>query len=257
MEPTNTPSLTRKLACELVGTFILVFTGTGTAVLAKTFDTTGVGILGIALAFGLAALGGAYAFGPISGGHLNPAVTAGLAFGGRFPWKDVLPYMAAQVVGGIAGSAAVLGIAAGAPGGYDLGAGLAANGFGSHSPGGFGLGAGFLAETLLTFIFVSVVVAALANKNARGSAGIAIGLALTLTNLVAIPVTNAAINPARATGPAVIVGGWAIVQLWMFWVAPLLGGAAAGLLSQWLLATRRPAKEERRVAPAGEPAPAE
>ncbi len=233
-------TLQRKVACELVGTFLLVFTGTGAAVLAEKFQMSGIGILGIALAFGFAALAGVYAFGPVSGGHLNPAVTAGLAASGRFPWRDVLPYWAAPGVGAIGGSAAVRAIANGAPGGYDASAaGLAANGYGIHSPGGFGLGAAFLTELLLTFLFVSVAIASLSNRAATAFAGIAIGLTLALTNLVAIPVTNAAINPARATGPALFVGGWALADLWLFWVAPLLGGLLAGALS-YVLLERRP-----------------
>lgn len=253
------PTLVRKLGAELVGTFILVFAGTGAAVLSMVFGVSGIGILGISLAFGFAALVGVYAFGPISGGHLNPAVTLGLAIGRRCPWRDVLPYFAAQVAGAIVGSAAIWAVAQGAPTGYDPRvSGLAANGFGVHSPGGFGLGSAFLVETLLTFVFVMVVVMAVANKKSRGFAGLAIGLALALTNLVSIPVTNASINPARATGPALFVGGWALAQLWVFWVAPLLGGAGAGIIGRWLLhewKTPRPARVERRGAERAEEVP--
>lgn len=227
--------MARRLACELLGTFILVFAGTGAAVFSAKVPVVGIGLLGVAFAFGLTVLGCAYAFGPISGCHLNPAVTLGLCAGGRFAWRDLPGYVIAQLAGGIIGSGLLLAIASAQPGGYAVSeGGLAANGYGAHSPGGFGAAAGFLAEVLLTFIFVSVILGSTSRRAVAGFAGIPIGLTLTLVHLVGIPVTNLSVNPARSTAPALFVGGWALRQLWLFWVAPLLGAAAAGLVSAWL-----------------------
>lgn len=244
------PSLAQRFSCEALGTFILVLGGTGAAVFAATFPATGIGFLGVSLAFGFSVLVAIYAFGPISGAHLNPAVTIGLCVGGRFPWKMMPPYVGAQLVGGIVASAVVLSIALQAPGGYDLTAGgLAANGYGEHSPGGYGLGAGLIAEIVLTFLFVSVIFGATSGRSIPGFAGIPIGFALALVHLVGIPITNVSVNPARSTAPALFVGDWALQQLWLFWVAPLVGGALAGLVGLWL-------HREKRVPAAEETAPA-
>jgi aquaporin Z len=225
----------RKLAAELLGTFVLVFGGCGAAVFAAAFPQVGIGLHGVALAFGLTVLACAYALGPVSGCHLNPAVTVGLACGGRFAWRDVPGYIAAQVVGGIVAAAVLVFLLKGTAAGYDPSVGgLAANGVGDHSPGGYGLVQGFVAEAVLTFIFLVVILGATSKKAAPGFAGIAIGLTLTLIHLIAIPITNVSVNPARSTGPAVFVGGWAIEQLWIFWVAPIAGAAIAGLLANWL-----------------------
>ena len=227
----------KKLTAEFVGTFILVFGGCGSAVFAAAFPEVGIGLLGVSLAFGLTVLGGVYAFGGISGCHLNPAVSVGLAVAGRFSIKDLPGYVVAQVLGAIVAAGALLLILKGQADGYDPAAGgLAANGYGLHSPGGYSLGAGFLSEVLLTFIFLMVILGATSKRAPVGFAGLAIGLTLTLVHLVGIPITNVSVNPARSTGPAVFVGGWALVQLWLFWVAPILGGALAGALGQWLFA---------------------
>jgi len=218
----------RKLAAELIGTFWLVFGGCGSAVLAAGFPNVGIGLLGVALAFGLTVLTMAYAIGHISGCHLNPAVTLGLWAGGRFPAKDVLPYWVAQVVGAVLAAAVLLFIASGAPG-YDLATnGLAQNGYGEASPGQYSLMAGFVCEVVLTAGFLLVILGSTDSRAPEGFAPIAIGLALTLIHLISIPVTNTSVNPARSTGPALLVGGLALQQLWLFWVAPLLGGAIGG-----------------------------
>jgi aquaporin Z len=225
------PCLMRKLTAELIGTFILVFGGCGAAV----FAGSAIGLHGISLAFGLTVLGCAYALGPVSGCHLNPAVTIGLAAGNRFAWREVPGYIAAQVVGGVLAAALLVFLLKGTAAGYDPAVGgLAANGVGDHSPGGYGMAQGFVAEAVLTFIFLTVILGATSKKAAPGFAGIPIGLTLTLIHLIAIPITNVSVNPARSTGPAVFVGGWAIEQLWIFWVAPIAGAAVAGLLSTWL-----------------------
>ena len=225
----------RKLTAEALGTFILVFGGCGSAVFSAGFPDVGIGLLGVSLAFGLTVLGCAYALGPVSGCHLNPAVTLGLCAAKRFPWKDAPGYIAAQVIGALLAARVLLGVLMSHPDGYDaLAKGLAANGFGEHSPGGYGFGAAASMEFVLTFIFVSVILGATAKKAVSGFAGIPIGLTLTLVHLVGIPVTNVSVNPARSTGPAVFVGGWALSQLWIFWVAPIAGGFAAGLLGNWL-----------------------
>ena len=220
------PSLTKRFVAEAFGTFWLVFGGCGAAVLAAGIPTVGIGYLGVALAFGLTVVTMAYAIGHISGCHLNPAVTLGLVMGKRFPAKEILPYWLAQLVGAIIASRALLFIAAGSPT-FQRG-GFAANGYGDHSPGGYSLGACIVAEILLTFFFVLVIMGATDQRAAKGAAPLAIGLCLTLVHLIGIPVTNLSVNPARSTGPALVVGGWALHQLWMFWLAPLVGGGFAG-----------------------------
>jgi aquaporin Z len=218
----------RRLAAEIIGTFWLVFGGCGAAVLAAKFPGVGIGLLGVALAFGLTVLTMAYSLGHISGCHLNPAVTAGLWAGGRFPAREVLPYWVAQVLGAIAAAALLLFIASGAPG-YDIAAnGLAQNGYGSASPGLYSLNAGLVTEVVLTAGFLMVILGSTDARAPVGFAPIAIGLALTLIHLISIPVTNTSVNPARSTGPALMVGGLALQQLWLFWVAPLLGGVIGG-----------------------------
>jgi aquaporin Z len=225
----------RKLAAELIGTFVLVFGGCGSAVFSAAFPSVGIGLLGVSLAFGLTVLGCAYGLGHVSGCHLNPAVTVGLCAAKRFAWKDLPAYVVAQVLGGILGAAALLFLLNGRPEGYDAATGgLAANGFGDHSPGHYGLGAAFVAEVILTFIFLTVILGATSKKAVAGFAGIPIGLTLTLVHLIGIPITNLSVNPARSTGPAIFVGGWALAQLWVFWVAPIVGAAAAGVLGAWL-----------------------
>ena len=220
-------SLGKRAVAEFFGTFWLVFGGCGAAVLAAGFPTLGIGFLGVALAFGLTVLTMAFAIGHISGCHLNPAISAGLVVGKRFPASDLLPYVVAQVLGAIAG-AGVLYVIASGQAGFDLSKGFASNGYGEHSPGGYSMLAGFVAETVLTAFFLIVIMGATDSRAPKGFAPIAIGLCLTLIHLVCIPVTNTAVNPARSTGPAIFVGGWALQQLWMFWVAPLIGGALGG-----------------------------
>ncbi len=225
----------RKLAAELIGTFILVFGGCGSAVFSAAFPSVGIGLLGVSLAFGLTVLGCAYALGPVSGCHLNPAVTVGLATARRFEWRDVPAYIAAQVLGGLIAAGALVFLLKGQPQGYDASVGgLAANGFGDHSPGKYGMVQGFVAEAVLTFIFLTVILGSTSKKAVAGFAGIPIGLTLTLIHLIGIPITNVSVNPARSTGPAVFVGGWAIEQLWLFWLAPILGAVIAGLIAPWL-----------------------
>jgi aquaporin Z len=223
----------RKLTAEAIGTFWLTFAGCGSAVIAAGIPDIGIGLLGVSLAFGLTVLTMAYAIGHISGCHLNPAVTLGLAAAGRFPAKDILPYVLAQVVGAVAASAVLYGIASGTAG-FDLAGGFASNGFGDHSPGRYNLMACFLAEVVLTMMFLFIIMGATHSKAPAGFAPIAIGLGLTLIHLVGIPVTNTSVNPARSTGPAIFVGGWALAQLWLFWVAPVLGGVVGGLVYRWL-----------------------
>jgi aquaporin Z len=220
--------MSRKVAAEFFGTFWLVFGGCGSAVLAATFPNTGIGFAGVALAFGLTVVTMAYAVGHISGGHFNPAVTVGLYAGGRVPASDLLPYILAQVTGAIV-AAFVLYLIASGKAGFDLGAGFAANGYGEHSPGGYSLFAGLVAELVLTFMFLFVIMGATDSRAPAALAPLAIGLALTLIHLVGIPVTNTSVNPARSTGPALFVGGWAMAQLWLFWLAPIVGGALGGI----------------------------
>lgn len=239
-------SLTKRTAAELLGTFWLVLGGCGTAVLSSRFGVSGVGVLGVALAFGLSVVTAAYALGSISGGHFNPAITVGLAVGRRIPMQDVVPYILAQIAGAIVGAVVIYLIARGAIG-FDTSGGFAANGYGFHSPGGYGLGAAFLAELVLTFMFVTIALGVTDPRvpNLAPFAPLAIGLGLVLANLVGIPVTNASINPARSTGPALFAGGWAISQLWLFWVAPLLGAGLAGVVYPALAGERPvPAREE-------------
>ncbi len=225
--------LSRKLAAEFVGTFWLVLGGCGSAVLAAAFPSVGIGLLGVSLAFGLTVLTMAYAIGHVSGCHLNPAVTVGLAVARRFPAAQVLPYVAAQVLGAIAG-AAVLYVIASGQAGFDAAAGFAANGVAAHSPGGYTLLSGLVIETVMTCAFLFVILGATDERAPAGFAPIAIGLCLTLIHLVTIPVTNTSVNPARSTGPALFAGGWALAQLWVFWVAPLVGAAVAGILYPWI-----------------------
>ena len=229
--------MTRKWAAEMIGTFILVFGGCGSAVFAAAFPEFGIGFHGVALAFGLTVLVCVYAFGGISGCHLNPAVSIGLAVCGRFRWRDLPGYVVAQVLGAILASLVLLVLLKGQPGGYDPAVGgLAANGIGEHSPGGYSMVSGLVAEIVLTFIFLTVIIGATSSTASIAFAGIAIGLCLTLVHLIGIPITNLSVNPARSTGPAVFVGGWALSQLGLFWVAPIAGAAAAGLLGRWLFA---------------------
>jgi aquaporin Z len=218
-----------RLTAELVGTFWLVFGGCGSAVLAAAFPGLGIGFLGVALAFGLTVLTGVYAVGHISGAHFNPAVTVGLAAGRRFPWSEVVPYVVAQVIGAIIASTVLYVIASGKAG-FTLDAGFAANGYGAHSPGGYSMLAGLVAEVVLTAMFLVVILGATDRRAPAGFAGIAIGLALTLIHLIGIPVTNLSVNPARSTGPAIFVGGWALAQLWLFWVAPMAGALLGSLV---------------------------
>ena len=226
-------SLSRRSLAEFLGTFWLVFGGCGAAVLDAAFPSLGIGFVGVALAFGLTVLTMAFAIGHISGCHLNPAVTFGLAVGGRFSAAEILPYVLAQVLGAIAAAAVLYAIASGKAG-FDLSGGLAANGYAEHSPGGYSLTAALITEMVMTFMFLMVILGATDRRAPTGFAGIAIGLALTLIHLISIPVTNTSVNPARSTGPALLVGGWALEQLWLFWLAPLAGAAAAGLLYRWL-----------------------
>jgi aquaporin Z len=221
--------LSKRLFAEFFGTFWLVFGGCGSAVLAAAFPTLGIGFLGVALAFGLTVLTMAFAIGHISGCHLNPAVTLGLWVGKRFLAKDVLPYWVAQVIGAIA-AAGVLFVIASGKAGFDVSAGFASNGYDAHSPGGYSMIAALLTEVVLTCFFLLVILGATDRRAPLGFAPIAIGLCLTLIHLVGIPVTNTSVNPARSTGPALFVGGWALEQLWLFWLAPLVGAALGGII---------------------------
>ncbi|MGO4737435.1 aquaporin Z [Bosea sp. 2KB_26] len=223
----------KKYAAEAIGTFWLTFAGCGSAVIAAGFPQVGIGLLGVSLAFGLTVVTMAYAIGHISGCHLNPAVTVGLAAGGRFPSGEVIPYIIAQVIGAVAGAFILYLIAKGAPG-FDLAKGFASNGYGEHSPGQYSLLSGFLMEVVMTMMFLFIIMGATHGKAPAGFAPLAIGLGLALIHLVSIPVTNTSVNPARSTGPALFVGGWALQQLWLFWVAPLIGGALGGVLYRWL-----------------------
>jgi aquaporin Z len=223
----------RKIAAEMIGTFWLVLGGCGSAVLAAGVPEVGIGYAGVALAFGLTVLTGAYAFGHISGGHFNPAVTFGLYVAGRFPAKDVAVYWVAQLLGGIAAGAVLYFIASGATG-FDAHAGFASNGYGDHSPQHYSMLAGLVCEIVMTFMFLIVILNTTSQSSASGFAPLAIGLALTLIHLISIPVTNTSVNPARSTAVAIFQGGWAIEQLWLFWVAPLIGGGLAGIVQRWL-----------------------
>jgi aquaporin Z len=223
----------RKIAAEMIGTFWLVLGGCGAAVLAAGVPEVGIGYAGVALAFGLTVLTGAYAFGHISGAHFNPAVTFGLYVAGRFPAKDVAVYWVAQLLGGIAAGAILYVIASGGAG-FDVHAGFATNGYGDHSPQHYSLLAGLICEIVMTFMFLIVILNTTSQGSAAGFAPLAIGLALTLIHLISIPVTNTSVNPARSTAVAIFQGGWAVEQLWLFWVAPLIGGGLAGLVQRWL-----------------------
>lgn len=218
-----------KLTAEFVGTFWLVLGGCGSAVLAAAFPDLGIGLAGVALAFGLTVLTAAYSLGPISGGHFNPAVTVGLWAGGRFPANQVVSYIVAQVVGAIVGAAVLYVIASGSPD-FTLAGGFASNGYGEHSPGGYSMMSSAVSEVVMTFMFLIVILGATHKRAPVGFAGIAIGLALTLIHLISIPVTNTSVNPARSTGPALFVGDWALSQLWLFWVMPIIGAALAGVV---------------------------
>src|ERR1700740_698110 len=229
-------SLAKRSIAEFIGTFWLVFGGCGSAVLAAAFPHLGIGFHGVALAFGLTVLTMAYAIGHISGCHLNPAVSFGLVAGRRFPAPELLPYIMAQVFGGIAG-AGVLYVIASGKAGFDLSAGFASNGYAEHSPGGYSMVACLVAEIVLTFMFLMIIQGATDRRAPQGFAPIAIGLGLTLIHLIGIPVTNLSVNPARSTGPAIFVGGWALDQLWLFWVAPIAGAIVAGAVYSIFAAT--------------------
>ena len=221
--------LTKRMAAEFVGTFWLVFGGCGSAVLAAAFPSLGIGFAGVALAFGLTVLTMAYAIGHISGCHLNPAVSVGLLVGKRFPASDLVGYVVAQVAGGIAG-AGILYVIASGKAGFDVTAGFASNGYADHSPGGYTMVACLVAEVVLTFMFLMIILGATDKRAPQGFAPIAIGLGLTLIHLIGIPVTNLSVNPARSTAPAIFAGGWALQQLWLFWLAPIVGAALAGFV---------------------------
>ncbi|EID73054.1 aquaporin Z [Imtechella halotolerans] len=222
----------KKLVAEFIGTLWLVLGGCGSAVLAAAFPELGIGFAGVALAFGLTVLTMAYAIGHISGCHLNPAVSVGLWIGGRFDKKEVLPYIIAQVLGGIAGATILYLIASGKPG-FEIG-GFAANGYGEHSPGRYGLTAALTSEVIMTFMFLLIILGATDQRAPKGLAGIAIGLGLTLIHLISIPVTNTSVNPARSTSQALFVGDWALDQLWLFWIAPVIGAMLAGIVYKYM-----------------------
>jgi aquaporin Z len=241
--------LGKRALAETIGTFWLVFGGCGSAVLAAAFPGVGIGLLGVSLAFGLTVLTMAYAIGHISGCHLNPAVTLGLVAAKRFPGRELPAYWAAQVVGAVAGAGVLYVIATGKTG-FDVGAGFASNGYAEHSPGGYSMTAALVAEVVLTFAFLFVILGATDERAPKGFAPIAIGLCLTLIHLIGIPVTNLSVNPARSTGPAMFVGGWAVSQLWLFWVAPLVGAVIAGIVYPAVATAAEPAPKKA-------PAPAE
>ena len=225
--------MSKRFMAEFIGTFWLVLGGCGSAVLAAAFPSLGIGFVGVALAFGLTVLTMAYAVGHVSGAHFNPAVSVGLWAGGRFPAGYLLPYIVAQVLGGIAG-AAILYVIASGHAGFDVSGGFASNGYGAHSPGGYSLGAALVTEVAMAFGFLFVIMGSTHGNAPRGFAPIAIGLCLTLIHLISIPVTNTSVNPARSTGPALFVGGWALSQLWLFWFAPLVGGLLGGWIYRWV-----------------------
>lgn len=239
--------LTKRAFAEFIGTFWLVFGGCGSAVLAAAFPNLGIGFVGVALAFGLTVLTMAYAIGHVSGCHLNPAVTVGLVVGKRFPLSELPIYWIAQVLGGIAGSAVLYVIASGKQG-FDLSGGFAANGYAAHSPGGYSLAACLTAEVVLTFMFLMIILGSTDRRAPEGFAPIAIGLGLTLIHLIGIPVTNLSVNPARSTGPAIFVGGWAMAQLWLFWVAPIVGAAIAGGVYQVFATAPEPLVRDKLAA---------
>ncbi len=228
--------LFNKLGAEFIGTFWLVLGGCGSAVLAAAFPELGIGFAGVALAFGLTVLTLVYGFGHISGAHFNPAVSVGLWLGGRFDGKELFPYIVAQVLGGITG-AAVLYIIATGKAGFELG-GFASNGYGVHSPGGFNMTAVLVTEIVMTFMFLIIILGATDKRAPKGFAGIAIGLGLTLIHLISIPVSNTSVNPARSTSQAIFAGGWAVEQLWLFWLAPIVGAALAGIVYKLIAAEK-------------------
>ena len=248
--------MSRKLAAEFLGTLWLVLGGCGAAVLAARFPEAGIGLLGVSLAFGLTVLTMAYAVGHISGAHFNPAVTLGIVAAGRLRGAEAGGYVVAQVLGGAAG-AAVLYLVASGKADFSTAAGFAANGYAEHSPGGYSLAAGFVTEFVMTFFFLLVILGITTRRAPAGFAPLAIGLCLTLIHLVSIPITNTSVNPARSTGPALFVGGWALTQLWLFWVAPIAGAVVAGLLHAWLGAEDEVAEREAaaRAAAASEGEP--
>jgi len=225
-------TLTKKLVAEFIGTFWLVLGGCGSAVLAAAFPDVGIGLLGVSLAFGLTVLTMAYAIGHISGCHLNPAVSIGLCSGGRFSATELAPYISAQIMGGLAGAATLYLIASGQAG-FDVTAGFASNGYGEHSPGGYSLTAALITEIVMTFMFLFIILGATDKRAPQGLAPIAIGFGLTLIHLISIPVTNTSVNPARSTAVALFQGDWAISQLWLFWLAPIIGAVLAGLIYRW------------------------
>jgi len=231
-------TLTKKLGAECLGTFWLVLGGCGSAVLAAAFPDVGIGLLGVSLAFGLTVLTMAFAIGHISGCHLNPAVSIGLWSGGRFSIAELGPYIGAQVVGGLAGAAVLYVIATGQAG-FDVAAGFASNGYAEHSPGGYSLTAALVTEIVMTFMFVMIILGATDKRAPQGFAPIAIGLGLTLIHLISIPVTNTSVNPARSTGVALFQGGWAVSQLWLFWLAPIVGAILAGVVYRWFEAEEK------------------
>jgi len=226
-------TLTKKMFAEFIGTFWLVLGGCGSALLAASFPNIGIGLLGVALAFGLTVLTMAYTIGHISGCHLNPAVSFGLWAGGKFSGREIIPYIIAQVAGAIVGATVLYFIASGKAG-FNAADGFAANGYAEHSPGGYSLSAALLTETIMTFIFVIIILGSTDKKAPQGFAPIAIGLSLTLIHLISIPVTNTSVNPARSTGTALFQGSWALSQLWLFWLAPIIGALIAGVVYQWL-----------------------
>ena len=227
-------NLSQRLAAEFIGTAWLVLGGCGAAVLAAAFPALGIGFVGVSLAFGLTVLTMAYAIGHVSGCHLNPAVSVGLWAGGRFPGKSLLPYIAAQVLGAVAGAGVLYVIASGHPGFDAAASGFASNGYGEHSPGGFSMAACLVTEVVMSFAFLFVILGSTRGSAPNGFAPIAIGLCLTLIHLISIPVTNTSVNPARSTGPALFQGGWALGQLWLFWVAPIVGALIAGVVYKWV-----------------------
>jgi aquaporin Z len=243
--------MTQRATAEFIGTFWLVFGGCGSAVLAAAVPDVGIGLLGVSFAFGLTVLTMAYAIGHVSGCHLNPAVSIGLCAGGRFPASDLAPYIGAQVAGAIAGAAVLLVIASGQSG-FNLANGFASNGYGAHSPGGYTMIAGLVAEVVLTMLFLIIILGSTDGRAPKGFAPIAIGLGLTLIHLISIPVTNTSVNPARSTGPALFVGGWALQQLWLFWVAPIAGAVLGGLVYRVL---ETPRAVEQLPPVVGEPKP--
>jgi aquaporin Z len=231
-------TLSKRALAEFIGTFWLVLGGCGSAVLAAAFPAVGIGLAGVSLAFGLTVLTMAYAVGHISGCHLNPAVSVGLWAGGRFPTSELAPYIVAQVIGAVVGAGTLYVIASGKAG-FSLSGGLASNGYADHSPGGYTLMAGMVCEIVMTFMFLMIILGATDRRAPAGFAPIAIGLGLTLIHLISIPVTNTSVNPARSTGPALFVGGWALAQLWLFWVAPLIGALLAGFVYKGVFDDRR------------------